>query len=387
VDIAVNTRLVIKEKMDGIGWFTYETMLRIAASHPQHHFWFLFDRPIAKTFMLPRNVTPVVVRPVTRLPLLLEYWNYYAVPKVLKRLKPDIYLSSDGFLPKIPDVPSLVVIHDLNFEHYPEFLPEKYRRIYQKRLRESARFAHRICTVSEASKADIASTYQINPEKIDVVYCGLNSFIKPITQEEIDQVQRQFRISNDYFIVVGTLHPRKNIHGTIKAFGTYRSRTNRKMQLVFAGNNKWFTREMKEALDTCEYRDDIVFTGRVTDHEMNGLVTGSKAMIYVSFFEGFGMPILEAAAARIPIVTSNNTSMKEIAGDAALLVDPSDVHAIANALEKIVSDDQLSQILVKRASSLPEQFSWEKSAAKIWQSITRVYEMATHDGMTPHEES
>ncbi len=380
MNIAVNTRLVLDGKMDGIGWFTYETMTRIASNHPEHHFSFLFDRSVSGSLVFPKNVEPVVVRPVTRLPILLEYWNNRAVPAKLKKLRPDIYISSDGFIPPTLDIPSLAVIHDLNFEHYPHFLPKKYRKIYQKRLRQSARAAHRVLTVSEFSKADISKTYGVPLSKIDVVYCGLNSFIHPVSEEQILEEKMRLGLRTRYFIVVGTLHPRKNIHRTIEAFGKFRERHASDFQLVFAGNDKWFSGEMKDALTQCPYRDDILFTGRVDDSVMNLLVSGAHAMVYVSLFEGFGMPILEAAAAGIPVITSNNTSMKEIAADTALLVNPFNTDEIVDAMRRLAEDNALCDQLVSASKHLPAKYSWDKSAERIWESVLTV--TANHDDTT-----
>jgi glycosyltransferase involved in cell wall biosynthesis len=387
VKIAVNTRLVIKDKMDGIGWFTLETMSRIANSHTEHQFWFLFDRPPSPALQFPPNVKPVVVRPVTRLPLLLKFWNNVAVPFALSKIKPDLYISSDGFLPPSIRIPSIAVIHDLNFEHHPHFLPSKYSGFYKSRMRKSAEMATLILTVSAYSKSDLVSTYGISPDKIDVVYCGLNSFIKPISPEEIRLIHQHLGIRGDYFIVVGTLHPRKNIPATIEAYNTFRSRTGKQVQLVFAGNDKWTTPEIKDAFGKSTFHDDILVTGRVSDHVMNALVTGATAMVYVSLFEGFGMPILEAAAAGVPVITSNNTSMKEIAGDTALLVDPLNTNQIAEAMHQIIAERDLADQLIERSKTLPGKYSWDQSAERIWQSILKVVHLTSHDDTTPHGES
>jgi glycosyltransferase involved in cell wall biosynthesis len=250
-------------------------------------------------------------------------------------------------------------------------------------MRQSAARATRILTVSAHSKSDLVHTYGINPNKIDVVYCGLNSFIKPIAPEAICEIQERFGIKGEYFIVVGTLHPRKNIPATVQAFNTFRSKTGKQVQLVFAGNDKWCTPEMTEAIERSPFHDDLVVTGRVSDQVMNALVTGAKAMVYVSLFEGFGMPILEAAAAGIPVITSNNTSMKEIAGDTAILADPHDTDQIAEAMQKIIYDRELADLLIERSKKLPEKYSWDQSAERIWQSILIVAGLKNHDGTTP----
>jgi glycosyltransferase involved in cell wall biosynthesis len=167
--IAVNTRLLLPDKLEGIGWFTHETMRRIVAAHPEHHFLFLFDRPFDKRFVYGPNVEPVVIWPPTRHPLLYRLWFDHLLPRKLKQLKADAYIGPDGFLSLHSTVPSLVVIHDLNFEHHPEDLPRAYRNYYRSYFPRFARHATRIATVSEFSRRDIAQRYEVPPQHIDVV--------------------------------------------------------------------------------------------------------------------------------------------------------------------------------------------------------------------------
>ncbi len=369
--IAVNTRLILKGKMDGIGWFTLETMTRVAQLHPDHSFLFLFDRPYHPSFSFPPNVSPLVIRPITRLPSLLKIWNYISVPLALQRIKPDLYFSPDGFLPPKPSVPSIVAIHDLNFEHYPNFIPKGYRNIYKTWVRRSAEEATRIMTVSDFSKEDIIRTYGVNNTKIDLVYSGLNNYLKPVSHVNIQQILSKHGITGRYFIVTGTLHPRKNTHGTIEAYSLFRQGNHSDVKLVFAGNNKWFSSELKNSLNSSNFRDDIIFTGRVSDTDMNALIHGAYALIFVSFFEGFGLPIIEAAAAGIPVITSNNSSMKEIASDSALLVNPESADEIADAMLRIVSDDDLRRRLISSSKDLPGKFSWSITAELMWNSFLK----------------
>lgn len=372
VKIAVNTRLVVKEKMDGIGWFTLETMSRIAQNHPEHTFCFLFDRKPNPSFQFSENVIPVVVQPITRLPALLKFWNSVSVPLILKKLKPDLYLSPDGFLPPNPSAKAMVVIHDLNFEHFPEFIPKQYRAFYHKWVRRSASAASKILTVSQFSKDDIVGTFQIEPEKIDVVYSGLNRFIEPPSNQQLTLAKQTYGLDQPYFIVPGTLHPRKNIHGTIRAFSRFRQSSNTSHKLVFAGNKKGMTPDMRRAFNESQVKNDIIFTGRITDSVMNSLIWGADALLFMSLYEGFGLPLLEAAAAGIPAITSSASSMPEIADGTALLVDPLNVEEMANAMARIVHDRFLRHQLVSASASLTDRYSWDRTAYLTWQSIEKL---------------
>ncbi len=184
--IAVNTRLLLKDKLEGIGWFTYESLKRITKNHPEHQFLFLFDRPFAEEFIFSDNVSPIVVGPQSRHPFLWYWWFEQSLPKILHKQEPDLFLSPDGFLPLSYTATAgskpckfLPVIHDLHFEHYPQDIPFLARKYFQKYFPKYAKKANRIATVSEYSKQDISKLYKISIDKIDVVYDGANEAYKP----------------------------------------------------------------------------------------------------------------------------------------------------------------------------------------------------------------
>jgi hypothetical protein len=157
--IAVNTRLLLKNKLEGIGWFTFEAMKRITKAHPGHHFYFLFDRAYDASFIFGENVTPVVIGPQARHPVLHYLWFEYSVPGALKKINPDVFVSPDAYLSLKTKFKTLLVIHDLNFEHYPENMPALVRKYYKYFTPRFARKASRIATVSRFSKQDIVKQY------------------------------------------------------------------------------------------------------------------------------------------------------------------------------------------------------------------------------------
>src|SRR5438105_1192442 len=176
--IAINARLLVKDKFCGISWFAYESLKRITQNHPEHKFLFLFDRPYSQEFIFSENVIPIVVGLPTRHPFLWHWWFQFSVPKILRQHKPDLFLSPDGFLPLGTSVKTLTVIHDVGFEHYKKnlsFLPRNY---YRKYFPQFAGKASRIATVSNFSKEDIMKTYNIPSNKIDIVYDGANEVFK-----------------------------------------------------------------------------------------------------------------------------------------------------------------------------------------------------------------
>jgi glycosyltransferase involved in cell wall biosynthesis len=370
--IAVNTRLLLSGKMDGIGWFSYETLKRITQQHPEHEFFFIFDREPSKEFIFADNVTPIVTHPQARHPILYYLYFEWGIPPVLKKIKPDLFLSPDGWLSLSTKVNSMAVIHDLNFVHNPEYLPWSYRKYYLHYFPKFARKAKRIATVSEYTKQDIVEQYKISPDKIDVVYNGANDKYKPVGEDIKVQVRKKYTHGSPYFVFVGTLHPRKNLANLFKAFGQFKQEAPTDVKLLIVGDKKWWTGDIKEAYDGLNCKDDVIFAGRLATEELHKVVASALAMTYVSLFEGFGIPIVESYFCGVPVITSNVTSMPEVAGDAALLVDPFSVKSISDAMLKMATDDKLRKELALKGIERGKKFSWQQSADRLWGSIEKV---------------
>ncbi len=372
--IAVNTRLLLKDKMEGIGWFSYETLSRMVKAHPDTEFLFFFDRKYDASFVFADNVTPVVLHPQARHPVLYYIWFHLSVRQALKKHQPDLFLSPDGYLPLKSPVPTLTVFHDLNFEHYPQDLPAAERYYYRTYFPKYARKATRISTVSEYSKQDIIQQYEVDAEKIDVVYNGANPGFKPIEDIEQEQVRNKHTGGRKYFLFVGALHPRKNLENLFKAFELFKTESQSDYVLALAGNQKWWTPSIRQAYDSNAFKEDILLLGRQPFGELQRLVAGAEALTYVSYFEGFGIPIVEAFNAETAVITSNITSMPEVAGDAALLTDPFKPESISEAMSKLAGDEELKSRLIRKGKERAKQFSWDKTAERLWESINKTIE-------------
>jgi glycosyltransferase involved in cell wall biosynthesis len=367
--IAVNTRLLLRGKLEGIGWFSYETLKRIVNNHPEHQFIFIFDRPYAEEFVFASNVTPVVIGPPARHPFLYYIWFEKQIPRILKKVEANLFLSPDGYLSLQTKIPQLAVIHDLSFVHRPEDLPWMQCRYYNYFFPEFARKAARIATVSNYSKTDIVQTYRIDAEKVDVVYDGCNEDFRPFSNEEQKLIREKYTQGVPYFLFVGALHPRKNVAGLLKAFDAFKTETGRSEKLLIVGGEMHKTGEIADTWQKMQFKNDVVFTGRVDQEKLYGIFGAALALTFVPFFEGFGIPILEAMHAGIPVICSNTTSMPEVGGDAVLYVEPENVKQIAGAMGKIASDSDLRDRLIALGSSQKQNFSWNKTADLLWESI------------------
>jgi glycosyltransferase involved in cell wall biosynthesis len=369
--IAVNTRLLLKDKLEGIGWFTFENMKRITRQHPEHQFYFIFDRPYDDSFIFSGNITPVVAPPQARHPLLYYLWFEQSIPRVLKKIAPDLFFSPDGYLSLSTPVKSMNVFHDLNFEHYPDDLPMAEHWFYRHYFPKYARKACRIATVSEFSKKDIINQYKVPADKIDVVYNGANESYNPLKKDEIMRTRYDFTGGRPYFIFVGALHPRKNLVNLFNAYDLFRKETGLDIPLMIVGHKKWWTPNIRNAYEGMHFKDDVLFSGRLTPTQLHKVIGSALALTYVSYFEGFGIPILEAFYCGTAVITSNITSMPEVAGDAALLVDPFSVRSIADGLGKIATDDAFRNKLIDKSQSRRKVFNWQRSADLLWTSMEK----------------
>ena len=371
MQIVVNTRILLKDRLEGMGWFAYQTLKEITTKNPDVHFVFLFDRNFNEEFIFSDNITPLILSPQARHPFLYYAWFQHSVKRLLNKMQPDLFLSPDGFLSLGAKCKQLPVIHDINFLHHPQdskWLTAKYYNYYFPKF---AKEATRIATVSEYSKHDIAKNYGINEEKIDVVYNGINSFFKPLDEVSKQQTKQKYAAGKDYFINVGSLHPRKNIPNLIRAFSLFKKESNSDLKLVLAGPNYWGVSEVHKVISETNLKDDVIFTGRLADEELNLVLGSAFALTFVPYYEGFGIPLIEAMQTKVPIITSNVTSMPEIAGDAALLINPLEVVDIKNAMMQLLEKPELRADMILKGNLQKQKFSWEKSADLLWRSVLK----------------
>ncbi|MGQ7868041.1 glycosyltransferase family 4 protein [Sunxiuqinia sp. sy24] len=367
--IAVNTRLLQKNKLEGIGWFTRETLARITRKHPEHQFLFLFDRPYSDEFIFSENVTPLVISPPTRHPVLWWLWFEYRIPRVLKKYKADLFVSPDGYLSLRTPVKQLAVIHDLNFVHRPQDLPWLMARYFNYFFPKFARRANRLATVSKYSKEDIQRTYGMDSDTIDVVYNGVNLHYTPTSEKEKQKTRQRFTAGQPYFLYVGSLHPRKNLASLLLAYEAFRNSGNPNVKLLIAGEVMFKTREITQVYGTMSFQEDIIFTGRLSVEDLHQVLGAALALTFVPYFEGFGLPVLEAMRAGIPVICSNTSSLPEVGGDAVLYVDPSQPRQLAEAMSQLAGDLNLWEELVVKGQEQQAKFSWDKTADSLWQSI------------------
>ena len=369
--IAVNTRLLLKDRLEGIGQFTYETLRRITRAHSEHHFFFIFDREFDDSFVFSDNITPVVAHPQARHPYLWYLFFEHGVPLKINRIRPDLFLSTDGWIPTKLDIPVVDVIHDLNFLHHPEFVPPVVRRYYDRFFPKFAQEATQLATVSEYSRQDIIRSFHVSPDKVDVVFSGSNSAYKPLSEEQKVEVKRKYTDGCDYFLFVGLIHKRKNLDNIFRAFDVFKGRQSTTTKLVVVGDKKWWAGEIEDTYLKMRHRDEVLLLGRQPLDVVCELTASATAMVYTSLFEGFGLPIVDSFNAHVPIITSNVTAMPEIAADAAILVDPNNPDQLAEAMCNLQQNKSLRNKLIEKGIARKELFTWDRTAELLWKTIEK----------------
>ncbi len=360
--IAVNARFLLPDRIEGIGRFSDEVLKRLVLNMPEVDFHFFFDRPWDKRFIYAKNVIPHVLYPQARHPFLYMAFFELAVPWMLRKVKADIFFSPDGYLSLASKIPQVAVFHDIAFEHFPQDISGIHAWHYHQWFPKYAQKASRILTVSEFTKQDIVKTYSISPEKIQVVGNGCSEAFFPISESERSLVRSQYTQDKLYFLYAGAIQPRKNLDNLLKAFELFRTEQDSDIKLLLTGRKAWNFEEVIRTYQSMKYKDEVVFTGYVSDSELNRLYNGALGLVYVSRFEGFGLPILEAMNAGTAVITSNTSSMPEVAGNAALFVHPEKPESIQEAMKILAMNPQKRMELIEKGFAQKRHFSWEATA-------------------------
>jgi len=273
--------------------------------------------------------------------------------------------------------PVVVSIHDLSFEHLPQTFKRRSRTQLRLTVRHSAQRAARIISLSEHGRRDIIETYGITAERVSAIPLAAPSHFAPVQDNrELQRVRHNYGIDGDYILTVGSIQPRKNLARLVQAYASLRGNksADKLPKLVLVGKSGWLYDETLRALKETGVADTVVLTGYVPQEDLPALYSGALCFVYPSYFEGFGLPPLEAMKCGAPVIVGNKTSLPEVVGDAALAVDPFDVEAIASAMQRVIESPALREELSIKGQARAETFDWRETARKtlaIYQEVAQ----------------
>ena len=314
-----------------------------------------------------RRIWPHI--PALRIPI--------SFPIALKRDAIDVAHFQYHSPPACP-CPVVLTIHDVSYERFPEFFRSWDRARMRWLIPAAARRASRIITVSESSKQDIMEVYGIAPEKISVTYNGVSDQFTPCSdRERLERATRRFGLDRPFILSVGNLEPRKNLERLVRVYARLRKSGKLEHDLVLAGKPGWQTSRITSEIDRLGVGPNVHLTGFVTTEELVALYNRAEYMVYVSLYEGFGLPISESMACGTPVITSNVSSMPEVAGEAAVLVDPRDDEALGQAMCELVEDEGLRERLSEAGRVQCKNFSWPACA----DATIALYQQVAEEGL------
>lgn len=273
--------------------------------------------------------------------------------------------------------PVVVSIHDLSFEHLPQTFKRRSRMQLRMTVPRSARLASQVITLSNHSRNDIISTYNIDPDKVTAIPLAAPAHFAPVTDEnELQRVKQTYGTDGPYILCVGSIQPRKNLTRLLHAYSLLRRADSEAKlpKLVVAGKYAWLFGETLRTIDQLELSDSVIMTGYVPEADLPALYSGALCFVYPSYFEGFGLPPLEAMKCGTPVIVGNRTSVPEVVGDAAVLFDPFNIGDIASTIRKVISNDALRATLKIRGLERAKLFDWQQTA----RATLEVYKKATN---------
>jgi glycosyltransferase involved in cell wall biosynthesis len=369
--IAVNTRSLLNDDLEGYGSFIYEIFKRITSHHPEHEFIFIFDRPFDERFVAGKNVKAVRTGPPARHPLFWKLWYDFRVPSLLKKNKADVFVSCDGFCSLTTQLPQCLIVPELSFLHHPDFFKQSHLLFYKKNTEKFLKKANTVAVVSEFLKKDLLDHYNLSPEKIDVVFSSVKENFHSFTEEEKTETKNKYTEGKEYFVYTGMIHPLKNLMNLLKAFSVFKKRQQTNMKLLLTGRLGRKYDSFLKSLGTYKYRSDVVMTGYLPEEELVKITGAAYGMVYPSLWEGFAVPVLEAMQCDVPVITSGGSSMQETAKDAALYADATSYADIADKMMLLYKDEHLRNQLINKGRQVVKQYNWDNTADLLWNCIVK----------------
>jgi len=295
-----------------------------------------------------------------------HHFERWALSVEVARLRLDVLHSPDFIPPAFGYGRSVITVHDLNFLYYPRFLTAESRRYYNEQIRWAVEHADHILADSQATQADLMSLLDVAPDKITVVHLAADQSFRPLPDSAAHQVAARYRLNPGFPLFVGTLEPRKNVPGLLVAYRILLDQKVTNEPLVLVGGKGWLYEEIFDRAEALDLSDHLRFLQGVPNADLPGLYGAASVLAMPSFYEGFGLPALEAMSCGTPVVVADRASLPEVVGEAGLLVDPESPEDLAEALKRILTDDSERARMRKAGLEQAETFSWERVARETY---------------------
>ncbi len=370
----------------GLGHYIYHLVKAMETVTPNNTYLMLYnERQRTRNFSSSRIVEKAVGIPQSlirrRVSLSFGFrsalWYRMVLPFNLLRWGADVYFGPVGIAPTKRPCKAVITVHDITSILFREQNLPDHQRFWETWLSRSVRAADAVLTNSEATKRDLVERLAIPSERIRAIHLGVHEQFHQakfsLDSQAQQRVKHRYHLPNHFVLCVATLSPRKNVAGLVKAFSLIKKGKQPDLRLVIVGNKGWLCDDILQTVRSLGLENEVLFTGYVEDQDLPYIYAGAAVFAFPSFYEGFGFPVLEAMACGVPVVTSNVSSLPEVAGDAALLVDPHQPEQIAKAISQLLVDEKLRRDLVEKGLRHARQFTWERTARE----TLRVFEEVT----------
>jgi len=368
IHVGVNAHLLSLDegyRSAGITWYIYNLLRHLPGAVPGIEYTvFMSERRYRSTPDLDVRASRL---PTDRPPVRI-LWEQVLQPWTVRQAKIDLLYSPAYVGPLASACPFVVTVHDLSFLHYPQSFRALNRSYLRLFAQLSVRRARRIIAVSESTKRDLVHWYSLPPDKVDVVYNGVDSGFRPLPSEQVAAFRREAGLPDRFILFVGTLEPRKNVVGLLEAYARL---PKDRPPLMLVGGKGWLYDEIFARVEALGLSGEVRFVGYVAAEALPLWYNAAELFVYPSLYEGFGLPALEAMACGTPVVTSTASSLPEVVGDAGWLVDPTDTDGLAAAMAQVLGSREWREQMRVEGLIQAETFSWEKTALTTAHSFRR----------------
>ncbi len=356
--IGVDASRATSAQRTGIENYSYHLIRELLSLSSPHQFRLYFNRPPAPGLFPPGAEERII--PFPRL------WTHLRLSWEMGARAPDLLFVPSHVLPLVHPRRSVVTVHDLGYHYYPQ-AHTAFQNLYLRwSTRHNARAAVIVVADSEATRRDLIDVYGFRPDKIVVVYPGRDEAFVPVRDSRLlDATRARYGLSGSYLLYVGTLHPRKNLVRLVQAFGQVLGRLDPSLCLVLAGQKGWLYDEIAKEIERWDLSGRVVLPGYVPAQDLPALLSGALAFLFPSLYEGFGFPVLEAMACGTPVICSNTSSLPEVAGEAACLVNPLDTAELAQAIYAVCTGEEVRRAMAQRGLEQAQHFDWTRCAGEI----------------------